>query len=205
MSIEYKFCELFHKKFRNRSSEFDSAFIASWDHYKKTHNIKTETEETGYSQLILNPFGGHYYVPNNFIAQVVFHNYVPPMQELPAINTELMLQKLSEKYKEITDFNKKVPTYTSQDRNWDRYLCQINAVLNRTRKSYYIRSIPEDIEFGGKYDYIWVKDPYENYQDLIGIKFNIAQDIIENGAPEINFELERFQPNYRMMESYQPW
>lgn len=193
------------------------SFCSDWDLYKKTHNIKTKlNNETGYCDVILNPLGGHYYVPETFITQVVSLKYVPPIINAPQIDIDKLTEAFRHKYKEIKDFNAKVPTYSRQDRNWNKYLGQLECVEEvnvevwsgpySSGGTYYKKKYSgEKIELGSEFDYVWIKSPIFNEYDLFGVEFEKAQNFIQNGLPDCDFELERFKPNYRMMPEYQPW
>jgi hypothetical protein len=209
MEINLAFSKLFEKRFRQYFSNTKRISRAAWHNYKKKYDIHCEEiDRENYESLLLNPFGSHYLIPKTFITEVVSLNYVPPLEELPEINIDPLVEMLKEKHKKIKEFNAKVPTYTNQDRNWDKYLNQIGALLFRTRKSFYIRDIPyfeQNRLTINEYDCVIVPDPFNSYNDELFIKFENAVNFIENGLPESNFELVKFKPNYQTMPEYQPW
>lgn len=218
--MDFHIQHLFGNLFRERFKEYINpsmrrvSFCSDWDLYKKTHNIKTKlNDETGYCDVILNPLGGHYYVPETFITQVASLKYVPPIINTPEIDINKLTEAFRHKHKEIKDFNAKVRTHSRQDRNWNRYLGQLECVewsgpYSSGGTYYKKKHSGEKIELGSEFDYVWIAPniPVNNDEcSLFGVEFEKAQNFIQNGLPDCDFELERFKPNYRMMPQYQPW
>lgn len=219
LHIEHLFGNLFYQTFKEYFSANKRPSSTSWDLYKKTHNIKTKLDnDTAYCDVILNPMGGNYYVPETFVTQAVSFKYVPPLVELPELDIPKLNELVADKFLEIKSFNDKTQSFWEVDSNWKRYLSQLGATIKvevecrvgpySSGRTYFEKiNSREKIEAGADFDYIWIKSPVFNDHSKFGIEFEIAKNAIEKGMPPCDFELEKFKytPNYRMMEEYQPW
>jgi hypothetical protein len=184
----------FQDMFLEQNKKTNKHNPVAWNIYKKAHKIKTKLdgdENEPYCDVILNPFGVHYYVPDVFINESLMFGWIPPLLDVPEIDCELLKSMFDEKHQEVILPNRNKINYGRIDYDWEAYLEQLQCI-----KKYYMRRTSMNsswtdchYEFKGKainvgeIDYVWISDSQFLSKGNVGIPIEVAQDLIENGMP----------------------